>query len=119
MPSMADPSVPDPEMAARLKQAREAAGYETATAAAVAKGYVYSTYAGHENGKRGFHDDAQKYAQAYGVSLDWLLNGDGAMEYKPRNRLAARAHALIESMPPEALPEAIEFLEFKSHRHRR
>lgn len=38
-----------------------------------------STYSQHENGIRGIGRSATMYARAFGVSLDWLMNGDGDM----------------------------------------
>lgn len=62
----------------RLKQAREAAGFETAALAAERVGVPYHTYAQHENGTRGFRaDKANLYARAFGVSPVWLLFGKG------------------------------------------
>jgi len=62
----------------RLKQARAAAGFETAALAAERVGVPYHTYAQHENGTRGFRaDKANLYARAFGVSPVWLLFGKG------------------------------------------
>lgn len=60
----------------RLKRAREAAGFETASDAARALGVPGPTYIGHENGARGFTtSSAERYARKFKVSLDWLLTG--------------------------------------------
>jgi SOS-response transcriptional repressor LexA len=68
------------EMHERLREARQAAGYETAAAAAAALGINYQTYAGHENSKTGIrHQAAQRYAKKFRVSLEWLLTGKGDM----------------------------------------
>jgi SOS-response transcriptional repressor LexA len=62
----------------RLRAAREAAGFETATEAAHRFGWTPSTYASHENGqtpppaKR-----ALEYARAFRVSAGWILTGEG------------------------------------------
>lgn len=59
----------------RLKWAREQR-YETAKAAAEALSLPGSTYAGHENGSRGFgKDDAERYGARFGVPWEWLLGG--------------------------------------------
>lgn len=63
----------------RLALAREHAGYASASDAAEAFGWSYSTYAGHENGSRGFQRSAEKYARAFRVNLEWLLTGRGNM----------------------------------------
>lgn len=76
----------DQEIGRRLAQAREAAGYRTATAGAEALGMVYSTYAGHENGNRGLRGNLERYARRYGVSVDWLLTGRGNAPDPKRTR---------------------------------
>lgn len=66
------------EIAKRLQAAREAAGFKNAAEAARSLGVKYPTYAGHENGARGFDNDtAAQYARRFKVSLDWLLTGRG------------------------------------------
>ncbi|MGB3814008.1 MAG: helix-turn-helix domain-containing protein [Shinella sp.] len=61
----------------RLRQAREAAGFKTAKAAAVSLGVSYPTYSQHENGTRGIVREAELYSRRYKVSLDWLMRGKG------------------------------------------
>jgi len=66
------------EPADRLKKARIAAGYATATEAAHAMGMKPPTYLGHENGTTGLRRTAAiRYAKFFGLSLDWLLTGTG------------------------------------------
>lgn len=65
------------DSAKRLIQARERAGYTRAADAAAAMGVAAATYHGHENGSRGLGRSAQRYADFFGVSLDWLLRGKG------------------------------------------
>jgi phage repressor protein C with HTH and peptisase S24 domain len=67
----------------RLIKARKHAGFETAAAAAEALDVKEPTYMGHENGSRGFKGRAEQYARRFGVSLEWLLTGRGAMERRP------------------------------------
>jgi transcriptional regulator with XRE-family HTH domain len=63
-------------IARRLVQAREAAGYKTATDAADAMGVQYGTYAGHENANRSISRAMlARYAKFYGVKADFLLYG--------------------------------------------
>lgn len=67
-------------LAERLKWAREHHGrYKTATDAARAFGWIVSSYLGHENGDRpgGRLDTIKRYAKAYGVRWEWLLDGSG------------------------------------------
>lgn len=60
----------------RLRQARVAAGFASASAAADAFGWTKATYLGHENGSRGIRPSAaQKYSRAFGVTSAWLLFG--------------------------------------------
>lgn len=63
--------------AKRLRWAREKAGrHNNASAAAKAYGWNVSTYLGHENGDRvPKRDKAMRYAAAYGVKWEWLLEG--------------------------------------------
>lgn len=68
----------DEEIGARLRTAREAAGYKSAAAAAEALRMAYPTYAGHENGSRGLKKNLERYAQFFRVSVDWLLRAKGA-----------------------------------------
>lgn len=66
--------------ARRLKLARERHGaYKTPTDAARAFGWKVSTYLGHENGDRNpSRAAAKRYARAYKVRWEWLLDGEGA-----------------------------------------
>lgn len=64
----------------RLIEARKAAGYPSARAAAAAMGVSYYTYAQHENNTQGREvprDAAIRYARFFQVSLEWLLTGAG------------------------------------------
>ena len=61
----------------RLRQAREKAGYPSATAAAQAFGWTESAYRHHENGTRRFDPDAaRRYGRAFKVKPAWLLAMD-------------------------------------------
>ena len=68
----------DTEIGQRLKEARKAAGFKTAKAAAESLGVAYPTYSQHENGTRGIVREADLYARRFKVSLDWLMRGKGA-----------------------------------------
>ena len=59
----------------RLKAARLSAGFKSAKDAVEEHGWVYQTYAKHENGGAGFHKQAVEYASAFGVEASWLLLG--------------------------------------------
>lgn len=67
----------DKEIGERLKTARIAAGFASATDAANALGMKYPTYAGHENGNRGLRANLEHYSRRYRVTMDWLLTGRG------------------------------------------
>jgi len=67
----------DELMCDRLKRARRAAGFRSATAAIERFGWKASTYRAHENGQNNFSaDHSRLYAQAFGVSASWLLLGE-------------------------------------------
>ncbi len=71
----------------RLKAAREAAGYETATDAAEAMGIPAPTYLAHENGSRGYPATrAKRYADFFGTTAEWLLYGGGDAPRQRRHR---------------------------------
>lgn len=71
----------DHAVADRLRAAREAAGFETAKAAADAMGIPTATYTQHENGIRGLPaGKAKLYAQALETTPEWLLYGRGPVE---------------------------------------
>jgi SOS-response transcriptional repressor LexA len=81
----------DREVAERLRRAREAAGHETAKAAADAIGIPTATYTQHENGTRGLPaGKARLYAHAFGVTPEWLLYGRGEATIGPEAILPAR-----------------------------
>lgn len=64
--------------AERLKEAREKAGYSSASAAAEAMGITISTYVQHENGARNYPSHrAVRYAKFFRVAPEWLLYGRG------------------------------------------
>ncbi len=88
----------------RLKEAREAAGFATASEAAKAYGWTYPTYTGHENGHRGIKPhDMEKYAKAFQVSVGWLMTGrDNARSTKQkRNRAPSSVGGFSET---DAIP---------------
>lgn len=62
--------------AARLHAARVAAGFATAREAAQKIGWSEPRYRSHENGARTISlAAAREYAQAFGTSPEWLLEG--------------------------------------------
>lgn len=90
------------ELHERLAAARRAAGYDTAAMAAEALGTPYPTYAGHENGSSGFrHKTAVIYARKFGVSLEWLLTGRGAMINASQDNDLSEIIQLLRDADPE------------------
>jgi SOS-response transcriptional repressor LexA len=71
----------DRSVADRLRTAREAAGFDTAKAAADAIGIPVATYTQHENATRGLPaGKARLYAKAFATTPEWLLYGRGPAE---------------------------------------
>lgn len=66
------------EQAARLRRAREAAGFKNASDAVARFRWRVSTYMAHENGQNGIRTEpALSYARAFGVEPGWLMTGVG------------------------------------------
>ena len=67
--------------ASRLREARAAAGFESASSAAKAMGVGVSTYVQHENGGRGMPAGrAAQYGRFFRVRPEWLIFGKGERE---------------------------------------
>ncbi|WP_349958809.1 S24 family peptidase [Rhizobium sp. ZPR3] len=83
-------------MGERLRAAREAASYPSATKAAEALGVSLSTYRAHENGQNEFSAEvANRYAKKFGTTAAYLLTGEGL-------RKAARSTAnIVMSFDPD------------------
>ena len=71
------------EQARRLRLARTAAGYTSAAQAAGRNVWNPTVYGKHENGERGYFQEREgkpapvvKYAETFGVSENWLRDGD-------------------------------------------
>lgn len=93
------------QIAQRLRLAREAAGFATATDAAARFGWAASTYAGHENGHRGIRTSVlADYARAFRVDASWLLNGSGAGPGSNRAGMAEDTRDLFEMREPDFAP---------------
>ena len=92
-------------LAKRLKWARERhgrfVGHGGATEAANAFGWKVPTYLGHENGDRpgARLDKIKRYAKAYGVRWEWLLDGTG----QPTVKAADRSVPIEGSPTPDPL----------------
>lgn len=85
------------EIADRLREIRQDAGYKTATDAARAFGWNENTYRSNENGQRPpSRQAAVKYARAFRVSVDWLLTGRGP---KHSGGLSTRTGSALRQIP--------------------
>ena len=86
-------------VALRLKWARETAGHETASAAALAFGWAPSRYLAHESGERPIPaKQTAVYAAAFGIDGQWLQSGIGA----PRSVMQAEARKSAAGAPSQA-----------------
>lgn len=96
----------------RLVFARKQAGYDTARSAAEALGVPYPTYAGHENGSRGFLHSAGRYALFFKVRSQWLWEGVGPIKPGQQHPVVE----LYERIPPEKRAEALDYLSYLASR---
>lgn len=88
--------------AARLREARIAAGFENAAEAANRFGWPVVAYRSHENGIRGLKSAiVARYAKAYKVSFAWLANGEGPMR-------GPGIDAALMVLPPEVSKPLVE-----------
>ena len=94
-------------MADRLRKAREARGLVSAAEAARGLDIPYATYAGHENGSRGFLDDIDRYAHFFGVRPEWLRSGSGTMR---RNR--TEFDILFDNLSVQQRQQVMDFIRF-------
>lgn len=83
----------------RLTEARIAAGFADAKAAANAFGWNYSTYSQHERDQRGLRPQiAEKYAKRFKVSPAWLLMGEADNSEAKELHETINVHALAEAV---------------------
>lgn len=88
--------------AARLREARIAAGFPNAAEAAQRFGWPVVAYRSHENGIRGLKSAiVARYAKAYKVSFTWLATGEGPMR-------GPGIDAALMVLPPEVSKPLIE-----------
>lgn len=81
----------------RLREARTAAGFLSALAAATAMGVAPATYVQHENGHRNFSAErAERYARFFKTTPEWLLYGRGD---KPASAFPLRAKGVDRWVP--------------------
>ena len=91
----------------RLRSARAAAGFPSASAAARAFGWGDAGYRHHENGTRPFSAaSASIYAASFGVTEEWLLFGRGAAI----SDQSAMVVELFNRIPEDRKAEAIAIL---------
>jgi hypothetical protein len=97
------------ELHERLKQAREMAGYDTASAAARRFGFTLPAYLAHENGSRGVRQNvARKYSRAFGVSLQWLLFEEGEPNFKAQPARVPQRIECDRALLEEAITAAFQ-----------
>jgi phage repressor protein C with HTH and peptisase S24 domain len=102
------------DQAARLRAAREAAGFKSASDAAQRFRWRASTYMAHENGQNGIRTEpALAYARAFGVDPGWLMTGlradrpEAAQRgERQRSSRASRGPHETNSTPVDALYSA-------------
>jgi DNA-binding XRE family transcriptional regulator len=100
------------EKAERLRRARVKAGFKSRLKAAQAAGVSADTYKAHETGRHDFDSSrALRYAQLFGVSLNWLLAGKDERTPTSANSLGAISNGLDEHASdiedkPLTVPEA-------------
>lgn len=83
-------------MGERLRAAREAANYPSATKAAAALGVSLSTYRAHENGQNEFSTEiANRYAKKFGTTAGYLLTGEGS------HKVARAVANIVTSFDPD------------------
>ena len=89
----------------RLRHARQRAGFSQRFAAAEKFGWDYPDYVAHERGQISLSLQAAKlYAKGFGVSVEWLLYGIGAMdrrEQKPRDLTIQELREEVERLTRE------------------
>jgi len=101
-------AIVDQKRAARLRDARQDAGFDSAAEAADALDVAIPTYQAHENGNRGFRwPEAERYARLFGVRIEWLVFGRGPMKIG-----GASLQGRIEALPPSQQEQVLRFLEF-------
>ncbi|MDF1778777.1 MAG: hypothetical protein P1V13_22365 [Rhizobiaceae bacterium] len=86
------------QRSARLQQARIAAGYRSARAAAIQNGWPHEMYYSQESGRCGVSVAyARVYAAAFCCDLAWLMLGEGYPAYpsQPPSRPPERAFAAV------------------------
>jgi hypothetical protein len=87
------PKMKKSNMNERLRNARIAAGFVSATDAIEYCKWKGSTYRAHENGQNNFNVEyATRYGKAYGVSASWLLMGeDSEVEVNAKRQSSKRS----------------------------
>lgn len=90
---------------ARLRAAREAAGFSSARQAAQRMGWSETTYTQHESGTRGLKQSvAETYAKAFGVDAAWILFGSGRGPTERPHVVRPQGFSESDVMPISELP---------------
>ena len=95
---------PNKEMAERLKRAREAAGFKTATDAADALGVKRQTYFAHENGTRSIGlESLTMYSRRFKAGFLWLARAEGEPPVASAAPLPPTDQGPVVNAPPQVL----------------
>jgi SOS-response transcriptional repressor LexA len=97
-------------IASRLKQAQIDAGFKKSTEAAARFGWSYAAYSKHVSGQRAMEPkDAAAYAEAFGVTMDYLYFGK--IEKNGDNAKAGVISALKAATAPLVKLSSVEYFE--------
>jgi transcriptional regulator with XRE-family HTH domain len=100
------------EIGKRLRAARKAAGYRSATALSAAKHIPMSTYSQHESGKRALNADTLfYYGDLFGISAGWLLTGEGEPYAAHIENADTKTSILSEELFDVANPGQLKMME--------
>lgn len=98
------------EYAARLRQARKAANFNSVQEAAEANGWSVHSYQSYEQGRRfGTIETVLEQAERFNVSPEWLMFGVGV---GPGDEEGDDAQQLLAKLSPARRMEALTFLRF-------
>lgn len=100
------------QQAARLRQARELRGFDTAKAAAERFGFNYNTYSQHERGQSGITRAAKDYARAYRVREAWLITGEGSPDDVDGSDELREIFSRVAAASPEVQAAVISYARF-------
>lgn len=108
----------DRQVAERLRRARLAAGFRSASAAATAHGWAPSSVHGHERGERALApSDLDRYAAAYGADPSWIRAGTGAAPDEGPDRTGDGPASRPPHRPDSEETARIDLFEARTRHH--